>query len=91
MIQTDATFNTIQLNLPLSAFVSKSNLNKPLKSKAQLALESKEWFERATKSEIQVRKEAAQDKNRAKRLEPRKEKVSQLLDDFPELLDDEQN
>lgn len=64
---------------------------KPRKSNAQLALESQERFERARKSEKQARKEVAQDKNRAKRLEPRKERVSQLLDDFPELLDDEES
>ena len=63
----------------------------PRKSKAQLALESQERFERARKSENEARKEVAQDKHRAKRLEPRKERVSQLLDDFPELFEDEKS
>ena len=33
-----------------------------------------------------ARKEAAKEKYWAKRLEPRKERVSKLLDDFPELI-----
>lgn len=64
---------------------------KPRKSKAQLALESQERFERARKSENQARKEVKKEKSRAKRLEPRKERVSQVLDDFPELLEDEES
>lgn len=61
---------------------------KPRKSQAQLALESQERFERARNSENEARKEVAQDKHRAKRLGPRKERVSH---DFPELFEDEKS
>ena len=53
----------------------------------QLALETQEQ----RKSGGQARREGAKENCWTKRLEPRKERLSQLLDDFPELLEDEES
>lgn len=57
----------------------------PKKSKAQLAFESQERFDNAEKTAKKAQRDAANLKKQAKRLLPRKEKVSQLLEDFSEL------
>lgn len=58
---------------------------KPKKSRAQLALESQEQFDHAEKASKKAGKASANLKKQAKQLQPRKEKASQLLDDFSEL------
>ena len=55
------------------------------KTQAQLAFESQERFGRAEKAAKKAQKVAINFKKQAKRLLSRKEKVSQLLEDFSEL------
>ena len=57
----------------------------PKKSTAQLAFELQEQFDHVEKMAKKAQKDVANLKKQAKQLLPRKEKVSQLLEDFSEL------
>ena len=65
-----------------SAISTRGSRGAITKSRAQLALESQERYDLAEKEKNRAQKKEGIQKKKAKKLLPRKENVSQILDEF---------